>query len=74
MQWLWPTMSVKRTEAEATSWEVMASELCVMGMAWELRLVFKVPLSEKVSGQGGDLFMNLCAEVHAMRWHTVDFA
>ena len=71
-RWMWLKNRVKWTETETQKWESMTLELCVTGMAYQMRLVLQGIYERKDAEEARKLFRNWCAWVHAMRGQTVE--
>jgi transposase len=67
---MWLKNRVNWTEKETQKWESIALELCVTGMAYEMRLVLQGINQRKDMGEAKKLFGNWCACVQAMRERT----
>ncbi len=70
MRWMWLKNRVNWTENETQTWESMALERCVTGMAYEMRLVLQGNYQWKDVGEAKKLFGNWCAWVQVMREQT----
>jgi len=69
-RWMWLKNRANWTEKETHKWESMALERCVMGMAYEMRLVLQGIYQWKDVEVAKKLFGNWCAWVKAMREQT----
>jgi transposase len=69
-RWMWLKNRENWTAKEGLKWESMALERCVMGMAYQMRLVHQGIYERKDVEEARRRFGNWCAWVHAMREQT----
>jgi transposase len=69
-RWMGLKNRVNWTETETQKWESMYLEMCVTGMAYQMRLVLQGIYEWKDAEEARKLFRNWRAWVHAMRGQT----
>ena len=71
-RWIWLKNRINWTDKQSQKWDSMAVDRCVMGMAYEMRLVLQGIYQWKDVGEAKKLFGNWYAWVQAMGERTAE--